>query len=51
MMIDSRLLATVGYVLINSNGSHLKSVRMQFGQNGNYVYYDTILLDQMAIRI
>lgn len=40
-MINARLLATAGHVLINSNGSHLKSVRMQFGQNGNYVYYDT----------
>jgi V8-like Glu-specific endopeptidase len=40
-MINARLLATVGHVLINSNGAHLKSVRMQFGQNGNYVYYDT----------
>lgn len=40
-MIISRLLATVGHVLINKNGSHPKSIRMQFGQNGSYVYYDT----------
>ena len=40
-MVNSRLLATVGHVLINKNGSHPKSIRMQFGQNGSYVYYDT----------
>lgn len=40
-MINRRLLATAGHVLINSNGSSPKSIKMQFGQNGSYVYYET----------
>lgn len=40
-MIGSRLLATAGHILINSDGSHPKSIQMQFGQNGSYVYHDT----------
>lgn len=40
-MINPRLLATVGHLLINSNGSHLKSVRIEFGRNGNFEYYNT----------
>lgn len=49
-MINSRLLATAGHVLINSNGSHPKSIRMQFGQNGSYVYYDTSSISSYIYR-
>lgn len=40
-MISGRVLATVGHLLINSNGSHPKKITMQFGQDGSYVYYET----------
>ena len=40
-MISPKLVATAGHVLINSNGSRPKSIKMQFGQNGSEVFYET----------
>ena len=38
-MINPRLLATAGHLLINSNGSHPRTIKMQFGQNGYWDYF------------